>query len=169
LKSLLALLTLALMPLLGICAGNPDLPDARMTPGAINPDVTQANIHLTICVRGFTKTIRPPMYFTNSLKKKQIIAYGYVDTNPKHYEEDHLVALSIGGNPTDERNLWPQPRESGWGADQKDALEFVMYKMVCHGELPLAQAQHDMATNWIQAYKAYVPTHPNYRFGGGGD
>ena len=36
------------------------IPDPRFTPGAINPDVTQENIDSTICVPGFTKTIRPP-------------------------------------------------------------------------------------------------------------
>lgn len=141
-----------------------DLPNPSITPGAIDPSVTQANIHQTICVKGYTKTVRPPAYYTNKLKKAQIAAYGYADTNPRDYEEDHLEALSIGGNPTDERNLWPQPRNSQWNAERKDQLEFVLYKMVCAGELPLAQAQHAMATNWIEAWKKYVPSHQNYRF-----
>lgn len=36
-----------------------ELPAIDTTPGAINPAVTQANIHETICVKGYTKTIRP--------------------------------------------------------------------------------------------------------------
>jgi hypothetical protein len=72
-----------------------DLPDPVLTPGAINPNVTQANIQQTVCVKGYTKTIRPPAHFTNKLKKRQIREYGYADRNPKHYEEDHLIALSI--------------------------------------------------------------------------
>lgn len=142
-----------------------DLPSPTMTPGALDPSVTQANIHQTVCVKGYTKTVRPPVYYTNKLKKVQIRAYGYSDTNPKDYEEDHLIALSIGGNPTDERNLWPQPRNSEWGAEKKDQLEFVLYKMVCSGEVPLAQAQREMGSNWIAAWKRYVPAHQNYRFG----
>ena len=141
-----------------------DLPDSAVTPGATNPDITQENIRQTVCVKGFTKTIRPPAYFTNKLKKRQMREYGYTDTNPKHYEEDHLIALSIGGAPNDEKNLWPEPRKSEWGANKKDQLEFVMYRMVCAHELTLAEAQHAMATNWIEAWKQYVPSHKKYKF-----
>ncbi|MEU1596054.1 hypothetical protein ABZ468_25155 [Streptomyces sp. NPDC005708] len=34
--------------------------DSSCTPGAYNPDVTQSNIHSTICVSGWTATVRPP-------------------------------------------------------------------------------------------------------------
>ena len=143
-----------------------DLPDPAITPGAINPSVTQDNIQSTVCVKGYTKTIRPPANFTNKLKKRQIREYGYADRNPKHYEEDHLIALSIGGAPDDSRILWPEPRNSEWGADKKDQLEFVIYKMVCKQEISLAEAQHEMATNWIEAWKKYVPSHQHYKFKG---
>jgi len=141
-----------------------DLPNPSLTPGAINPDVTQANIQSTVCVRGYTKTIRPPAHYTNKLKKRQMRESGYVDRNPKHYEEDHLIALSIGGAPHDRRNLWPEPRNSEWNAKKKDRLEFVLYKMVCNQEISLVEAQHAMATNWIEAWKQYVPSHRHYRF-----
>ena len=94
----------------------------------------------------------------------QLLQYGFADRNPSHYEEDHLIALSIGGHPSDPRNLWPQARTSEWDAHAKDQLEFVLYKMVCKGEVSLSTAQHDMATDWISAWKRYVPTHPKYRF-----
>ncbi|HEY4964488.1 MAG TPA: hypothetical protein VIH90_07395, partial [Candidatus Saccharimonadales bacterium] len=140
-----------------------DLPDSTLTPGAINPYVTQQNIHKTVCVKGYTKTIRPPAHFTNKLKKQQMREYGYADRNPKHYEEDHLIALSIGGAPDDPNNLWPEPRISEWNAKKKDRLEFVLYKMVCRQEISLTEAQHAMATNWIEAWKQYVPSHQHYR------
>ena len=132
-----------------------DLPDKYMTPGAINPDVTQDNIASTVCVKGWTKTVRPPAYYTNKLKKKQILEYGYQDTNPKNFEEDHLVPLSAGGHPTDPRNLWPQPRNSEWNAERKDELEFAMYKALCRGEISLNEVQIAFAANWIDAYKRY--------------
>jgi len=141
-----------------------DLPDPSLTPGAINPDVTQQKIHSTVCVKGYTKTIRPPAHYTNKLKKRQLREYGYTDRNPKHYEEDHLIALSIGGAPDDPRNLWPEPRISEWDAKKKDRLEFVLYKMVCAQEISLLEAQHAMATNWIEAWKRFVPSHQHYRF-----
>ena len=133
-----------------------DLPDPRLTPGATDPTVTQENIRQTVCVKGYTKTVRPPAHYTNRLKKKQIREYGYADRNPKDYEEDHLIPLNIGGNPTDERNLWPEPRKSEWNAKKKDALEFALYKQVCKGSVSLKEAQDAYRQNWIQAYKKYV-------------
>lgn len=145
-----------------------DLQNSRLTPGSVSAAVSQTNIHVTICVRGYTKTVRPPAYYTNRLKKVQIKEYGYSDTNPKHYEEDHLISLSIGGNATDKRNLWPQPRDTEWSAAKKDKLEFVLFKMVCAGEISLDRAQREMATDWIAAYKQYVSAHSKYRYEGGG-
>lgn len=158
------IISLALAAAMPVMAS--DLPDSQRTPGAINPDVTQDNIQQTVCVKGYTKTIRPPAYYTNKLKKRQIREYGYSDRNPKDYEEDHLIALSIGGAPQDERNLWPQPRNSEWNAAKKDQLEFVLYKMVCKREITLSAAQQAMGLDWIDAWKKYVPGHQNYRFKG---
>lgn len=140
-----------------------DLPDPALTPGAVNPDVTQANIRNTVCVKGWTKTVRPPASYTNRLKKRQLRQLGYVDSNPRVFEEDHLIPLSLGGHPTDARNLWPQPRESEWGADRKDELEFALYKGVCRGEVSLEDARRAFATNWIEAYKEYRSLLQRYR------
>lgn len=146
-----------------------DLPNRSLTPGAINLDVTQSNIHSTVCVKGWTKTVRPPKYYTNKLKRDQIRQYAYSDTDSRSYEEDHLIPLSVGGNPTDPRNLWPQPRNSEWNADRKDDLEFAMYMGVCHGEVGLAQAQAAFATNWIDAYRRHENLRRKYHHGGFGD
>jgi hypothetical protein len=133
-----------------------DLPNPSLTPGATNPEVNQGNIDQTICIRGYTKTIRPPAYYTNRLKKEQLAQYGYADHNPKHYEEDHLIPLEIGGNPTDVHNLWPEPRNSQYSAGEKDRLENRLHELVCTHQLPLVRAQREIATNWVAAYKEYV-------------
>ena len=133
-----------------------DLPDSKLTPGAIDSSITQDNINKTICVRGYTKTVRPPAYYTNALKKKQMAAYGYSDADPRHYEEDHLIPLSIGGNPSDPLNLWPQPRISEWNAEKKDILELKLYKLVCDGTVSLDEARREISSNWIETYKLYV-------------
>lgn len=133
-------------------------PNPKLTPGAIDPRVTQANIRETICVRGYTKTVRPPQQFTRDLKVRQIRLYGYADRRLRDYEEDHLVALEIGGSPDSTRNLWPQPRHviGNWGSLAKDKLENRLHTLVCHRKIPLAQAQWEMAHDWIAAYKRYV-------------
>lgn len=160
-----SLLVASMLLLATINCSAADLPDPALTPGAINPDVTQANISSTVCVRGWTKTVRPPAAYTNRLKKFQIRQYGYADENPRDYEEDHLIPLSIGGNPTDPRNLWPEPRKSGWNAERKDELEFAMYMGVCHGEISLDDARRAFATNWIGAYRRSGALLQRYRYG----
>src|SRR6058998_3049874 len=102
-------LAVALAVLLSATALARDLPDKTRTPGVANPDVTQGNIDQTICVSGWTKTIRPPSSYTSKLKVEQIKEYRYKDTRPGGYEEDHLISLQLGGHPTDPKNLWPEP------------------------------------------------------------
>jgi len=146
--------------LAAVIAASPVLPNAALTPGAINPAVTQANIQQTICKPNFTSTIRPPASYTNKLKAKQL-ASGYAingDKNPADYEEDHLISLEIGGNPTDPKNLWPEPY-AGTGARVKDQIEDELHRLVCSGKMPLATAQHLIATNWWSAYQTYVVKH----------
>jgi hypothetical protein len=48
-------------------------------------------------------------------------------------------------------------------AKKMGQLEFVFYKRVCKQEISLAEAQHEMAKNWIEAWKRYVPSHKYYR------
>ena len=83
-------------------------PDPETTPGVTNPEVTQANIHQTICVTGWTATIRPPQSYTGTLKKQQLKSVRFTDKNPAHYEEDHFISLELGGSPRDPKNLWPE-------------------------------------------------------------
>ena len=138
------------------------LPNPMLTPGAIDPSVTPQNLQSTVCVKGYTATVRPDKRETNRLKREQLRQYRYADRNPQNYEEDHLIPLNIGGDPHKPKNLWPQPRSGAWGADQKNDLEFVVYKMVCKGEIGLAEAQQRVARNWIEAYQAWVPSHQHY-------
>ncbi|HEX7590651.1 MAG TPA: hypothetical protein VF375_01765 [Candidatus Limnocylindrales bacterium] len=136
----------------------PGEPDPALTPGALNPSVTQANIHSTVCVSGWTATIRPPSSYTNKLKPQQIVQYGYTDTSSSSYEEDHLISLQLGGAPTDPRNLWPEPYsislQSGQpaGARIKDVFETALKKKVCAGTMTLVEAQREIGMHWVHAY-----------------
>jgi hypothetical protein len=64
--------------------------DPVRTPGVVNPDVTQANIRSTVCRRGWTATVRPPVDYTNALKARQMRAYGETGS-PSAYQEDQRV------------------------------------------------------------------------------
>lgn len=134
------------------------LPDPQITPGVLNPYVTQNNIDQTICRKGWTQTIRPPEAYTEELKRAGIRQYGYADRRLEHYEEDHFVPLGLGGHPTDPHNLWPQPFSppDGWGAYVKDDLERRLNFLVCTRRISLTEAQSAIMTNWIDAYNHYV-------------
>lgn len=131
-------------------------PNASLTPGATNADVTQANIDETICNPHWsTKTIRPPEEYTYRLKGEQLGQYGDADMKSGDYEEDHLIPLELGGNPTDPKNLWPEPYATSipdGGAKYKDKVESYLREQVCDGAMPLAQAQQEIATDWYRVY-----------------
>jgi len=111
--------------------------DLARTPGVLNPDVTQASIRSTICTHGWTATIRPPVDYTNALKRTQMRAYG--ETGPASaYQEDHLISLELGGDPTDPRNLWPEPYPRAAAVDR---IENDLNAAVCGGRLSLEDAQ----------------------------
>lgn len=119
-------------------------PDPSCTPGALNPAVTQASIHRTICVSGWTETVRPPESVTEREKAASMTAYG--DTGSMSaYEYDHFVPLELGGATNDPRNLWPEP---GASPNPKDAVEYKLRQEVCDGEMSLAQAQRQIVRGW---------------------
>jgi hypothetical protein len=144
-------------------------PDRAVTPGLVNPDITQANIDQTICSPQWsTKSIRPPAAYTSRLKQQQLVQA--TDRNPAHYEEDHFISLELGGHPRDPRNLWPER----WGtpahpltargpfpahlvgAKSKDAVENALHREVCAGTLTLRQAQWIIATDWFKYFREKI-------------
>src|SRR5947209_4295252 len=132
------------------CRARGALPDPRCTPGAVDPRVDQADVARTICVPGFTRRVRPPVSYTDRLKRHQLGAYGfYAGHSPRAYEEDHLVPLELGGAPDDPRNLWPEARTGASGsATQKDVLENYLHRAVCSGSMTLRDAQRTIERNW---------------------
>ena len=125
------------------------LPDPNCTPGEIDPGVTQNNIASTICLAGYTKTVRPSVSYTDNLKKQQIQDYGYQDTKMGDFEEDHFISLELGGSPKDPKNLWPEPHPS---INEKDKVENYLHSQVCSGKLTLFKAQQEITKNWYEIY-----------------
>ena len=133
-----------------------ELPDRKLTPGTINAAISEDQYRAQCHTKGWTRLYRPPVGFTNSLKKLQMKEYGYPLADLRDYEEDHLVPLCLAGAPQDPANLWPQPRFGEWSADHKDTLEAKLCRLVCDGRVPLAEAQREIATDWIAAYRKYI-------------
>lgn len=123
------------------------LPDPSCTPGAIDPAVTQANIHSTICrTGGYTTKVRPPESETEHAKFK--ISYPAYDLRHSAKSElDHLVSLELGGS-NDIANLWP---EVGKQPNPKDKVENDLHDAVCSGQVSLSAAQQAIAADWTTA------------------
>ncbi len=144
---LLALVAAAVLAFLAFQGGgsnalSPERASWELTPGALNPDVTQATIHDTVCKSGWTRTVRPPTDYTNDLKRKQMAAYGRTGSL-SDYQEDHLISLELGGNAIDPRNLWPEPYPRAADVDKE---ENRLNGLLCSGELTLAEAQRREST-----------------------
>lgn len=118
-------------------------------PGQLILRVTQDNIDSTICVSGYTKTVRPSVSVTEPQKLASMRAYGFTDS-PSNYEFDHLIPLEIGGAPDDLRNLWPESHLTTPDSYDKDSLENYLHKQVCSGAMDLQTAQNEIATNWVK-------------------
>jgi hypothetical protein len=130
----------------------PILPDAKLTPGD-TLDVTKEDI----CVSGYSKKVRD---VPQAVKEQAYKEYGITQREPGEYEVDHLISLEIGGS-NSIKNLWPESyRTEPWNAHTKDKLENKLHEMICSGQIDIKTAQHEIATNWIDAYKKYVQEQP---------
>ena len=136
-------------------------PDRRLVPGVLNPQVRQDNIQQTICVAGWTKTIRPPSSYTQRLEQQQIREWG-LPGDPKLYHEDHLVPLCVGGHPDAAGNLWPSPVLGTWTDKVKDQLEASVCRAVCRGAMTLEEGQSVFMRepDWRKAYSEFFSDKP---------
>jgi len=116
-------------------------------PGATDPRVTQANIERTICVKGYTKTVRS----VSAGVKAVVYLRGQV-TDHKTVEVDHLISLELGGS-NDIANLWAEPYKPKPGAREKDKVENWLNKQVCSGAMTLTDAQRAIVTDWPKVYR----------------
>lgn len=125
------------------------VPNPALTPGVATP-VTKEQI----CAAEPAKNRGVPV----SLRRRVFQEYGIGNAEPQAYEVDYLITPALGGA-DDIRNLWPQSYSSTvWNAQVKDALEDRLRDLVCDGRLDLANAQRDIAKDWIAAYKKYFQT-----------
>lgn len=125
------------------------LPDSRCTPGAIDPDVTQANLTSTICKPDWRKKAYPAVTIDDRMRTDSARSYGL----PPDYEGeyDHLVSRMLGGSSEDPRNRWPQPEAK---PNPKDRVEIALHEGVRKGMIPLATAQRALAASWVTAADA---------------
>ena len=126
-------------------------PDSKLTPGKIDPSATKEKI----CHPGYSKMARN---VSNKTKEQVFREYGYDPKiiNRHSFEIDHLISIELGGS-NDIDNLWPQSYVTQpLNAHKKDVLENTLKRLVCENKIPLAEAQHEISTDWVVAYQKYV-------------
>ncbi|HEY2860151.1 MAG TPA: hypothetical protein VGJ21_17160 [Terracidiphilus sp.] len=146
-------------PAEGVCGakmrnGYP-VPDAKCTPGGVNPSVTADVLH-------------DPAWRTKQVRNcaeseaQKHAAYGWYDiakprvnSNENQVcELDHLVPLELGGA-DGMGNIWPECGPDGVTLKQryfkqKDEVENYLAEEVRAGRIPLADAQRGIARDWTQ-------------------
>lgn len=125
---------------------NGELPIPQFTPGVSLPVTAKQ-----VCVPGYATRVRN----VSEAEKNAVYKEYGIKPDGSRFEVDHLRALTIGGS-NDIKNLWPQPYQGQYNAHDKDRLEQRLHYLVCHGKLPLEQAQQDISSNWIEAYRKYL-------------
>jgi hypothetical protein len=122
----------------------------------LNHDVSQQTLGDTVCISGYTKTVRPSTTYTNGIKKRLLLEKGLdYEAEKDSYELDHIIPLALGGHPRNLSNLTLQLWDGHDGAKRKDRLEVKLQCLVCSGDVPLAVAQDAIWTDWRAAYSTY--------------
>ena len=119
---------------------------------ATNPFVTQETLGQTVCVKGWTASVRPPYWTTQKLKDDMLHAAGYTWDAHAAFELDHVLPLCAGGAPLDASNLALQPIEE---AKRKDRVEAVACRCLCAGKVTLDEIRADFK-DWRVAYSKYA-------------
>jgi hypothetical protein len=117
-----------------------------------NPAVTQETIGSTICIPGWTKTIRPSARYTARVKIKLIRELEIPEELLVDFELDHRIPLALGGAPSDPRNLELQPWDE---AGEKDAIEACLARAVCASKIGLDEARRRIWFDWREAGKVF--------------
>jgi hypothetical protein len=124
------------------------LPNASLTPGAVSR-LTSAEL----CTG-----VRPSRLVSDSARRQVLRSYGIEDAPASAFELDALITPELGGS-TDVANLWPQRYTSPvWNARVKDELERLLPSLVCRGEITLAEAQREIASDWVTSYRRHFHT-----------
>lgn len=114
-----------------------------------DPAVTQETLAETVCIRGYTRTVRPGWRALRRIKLWLLEAAGEPPEHAPAYQLDHAMPLVLGGDPRDPANMVLQPRGE---AARKDRIERKLGCLVCTGQVGLDEARAEIAGDWREAY-----------------
>jgi hypothetical protein len=120
------------------------LPDPTFTPGAV------MTTDMTVVCQHSTKERRR---VSSEVHREAFAEYGLSYPQARGaFEVDHLIPLELSGDNTI-ANLWPEAAEPVPGFHEKDRVENFLHKQVCSGAMRLADAQRQIATDWIAVWR----------------
>lgn len=115
-------------------AGDPMLPDRKLTPGKIAHRQADRN------------------GVSESMERKVFARYGIPWTRRLEFKIDHLIPTELGGA-DDIDNLWPQSLNvRPYNTRRKEQLTQRFLALVAEGRMSLAQAQEEIRQDWISAF-----------------
>jgi hypothetical protein len=126
------------------CSVRGPLPDPACTPGAIM--TTDMDV---VCHRSTKERRR----VSSEVHRQAFAEYGF--TYPQShgaFEVDHLIPLELGGDNVI-ANLWPEAATPMPGFHEKDRVENYLHRQVCSGAMNLADAQRQIATDWMKVWR----------------
>jgi hypothetical protein len=125
------------------CTVRGPLPDPTCTPGAA------MTTDMTVVCQHSTKERRN---VSSEVHRQAFTEYGFTYPQPHGaFEVDHLIPLELGGDNV-MANLWPEAAEPTPGFHQKDKVENYLHRQVCSGAMSLADAQRQIAIDWIKVW-----------------
>jgi hypothetical protein len=103
---------------------------------ALNPDVSQSTIEQTICVKGYSSTVRPSTTYTNPIKFRLMRQEGIPESDKSDWALDHRIPISLGGHPRKLENLQLLTAKEN---SLKSRIEVKLLCYVCVGQMPRNQ------------------------------
>lgn len=120
---------------------------------ALNPDVSQETIQQTICVKGYSATVRQSTTYTNPIKYRLMRQDGIPESESSGWALDHRIPISLGGHPRSLGNLQLLTAKEN---SRKSRIEVKLLCYVCVGQMPLSHAQQEIAGGWQAAYRKHA-------------
>ena len=119
----------------------------------LNPDVRQETIQQTICVKGYSSTVRPSTSYTGPIKSRLMREAGMPDDERSDWALDHHIPIALGGHPRRLDNLQLLTQHDN---SRKSRIEVKLLCYVCTGQMQLDQAQKEVWDDWEAAYKRHA-------------
>jgi hypothetical protein len=138
--------------LLAAFAGAYQLDAAAQDPQLLDSRVTQQSVGETICRPGYADSVAPPLNDAMARKDRLLAQRGIDADAGASYALDRRVPIVLGGSPDAAANYDLLPWAGHGGERRKVLLTVRLKRCVCAGQMSLAEAQADIAGDWVREY-----------------